>query len=513
MSSVRGKYTSIPTFGLNKRSFGGKGSFFGNRTDTSPDFTETAAQAQNAQPQSNFSIPTAAVTPAPAYLQNPAPQLNGMTGASMNPTGVGYPGQGYAPPTATGAYQVGPRQAFSYSPYPNPYQAYPGNQAMGWNQMPPQPVQQTPVQQPPVQQPQPPVQTRASVQQPMPEQQEPVTARPSRTDGEERHLLALLMLTLLPVTFAIACFFHPFFYVFITLALISAAVLWYKEMGSSGLRTALTVLLSGLVIFGITWMIISDENASYAQNPVQASVPVAAVETSYENDTVDFLTPEPVVTPEPVAEASQAQIQLENFMNLWAQNNPEAMVAYVQPSWVAKQSEPAQALFKLLSNRTATAYEIEEVGGSEADTSRTIVMTATIDKNTGKAASIYRFTVMMVKEGDDWYVNPSSLQSNDEVSTVEEENVVNDSNASGLATMPPRTTVSPAPSADALLYYNPDGGNYYHMDANCSSVKEEYRPLQGSFTYRELKTYMNTLNLQPCLKCGAPTSVLSETSE
>ncbi|MBQ7455553.1 MAG: L,D-transpeptidase family protein, partial [Clostridia bacterium] len=33
---------------------------------------------------------------------------------------------------------------------------------------------------------------------------------------------------------------------------------------------------------------------------------------------------------------------------------------------------------------------------------------------------------------------------------------------------------------DAVLYYNPDGGQYYHANQNCSSIRQRYLPLKGS---------------------------------
>ncbi len=43
----------------------------------------------------------------------------------------------------------------------------------------------------------------------------------------------------------------------------------------------------------------------------------------------------------------------------------------------------------------------------------------------------------------------------------------------------------PYPDDEMLLYYNPTGGQYYHADEYCSSVKSKYLPLTA-FTYGEL---------------------------
>ena len=46
----------------------------------------------------------------------------------------------------------------------------------------------------------------------------------------------------------------------------------------------------------------------------------------------------------------------------------------------------------------------------------------------------------------------------------------------------------PYPDEGTPLYYNPQGGQYYHADAECNGVKERYRPLTG-FTYGELEEH------------------------
>ena len=60
-----------------------------------------------------------------------------------------------------------------------------------------------------------------------------------------------------------------------------------------------------------------------------------------------------------------------------------------------------------------------------------------------------------------------------------------------------------AVTADTVLYYEPSGGEYYHLDQNCKSVHPKYLPLQGTFLYSELgdKPYCD---LKTCKVCGAP---------
>ncbi len=64
-------------------------------------------------------------------------------------------------------------------------------------------------------------------------------------------------------------------------------------------------------------------------------------------------------------------------------------------------------------------------------------------------------------------------------------------------------------AADTVLYYNPNGGHYYHADQNCSSIKNRFLPLEGSMTYAELDDPAYGA-LTPCKHCNPPTLRMSE---
>ncbi len=63
-----------------------------------------------------------------------------------------------------------------------------------------------------------------------------------------------------------------------------------------------------------------------------------------------------------------------------------------------------------------------------------------------------------------------------------------------------RTRPYPAPD-DYELYYNPNGGQYYHENQNCPSVKSRFLPLTA-FSYGELDTGVFA-KLTPCPKCAS----------
>ncbi|HIU16198.1 MAG TPA: L,D-transpeptidase family protein [Candidatus Ventricola intestinavium] len=59
------------------------------------------------------------------------------------------------------------------------------------------------------------------------------------------------------------------------------------------------------------------------------------------------------------------------------------------------------------------------------------------------------------------------------------------------------------PDPQLQLYRNPNGGSNYHLDANCSGVRDQYLPLTGDFTYGDLNEDPFK-NLTPCPYCAAP---------
>jgi len=59
------------------------------------------------------------------------------------------------------------------------------------------------------------------------------------------------------------------------------------------------------------------------------------------------------------------------------------------------------------------------------------------------------------------------------------------------------------PEDDLMLYFNPNNGQYYHLDQNCASIRDKYLPLKGSLTYAELDEAEH-LKLTPCKSCNPP---------
>jgi len=194
----------------------------------------------------------------------------------------------------------------------------------------------------------------------------------------------------------------------------------------------------------------------------------------------------PAATPD---SRSQAQERLEMFMNSWMNLDYDAMLDYSSPDWKNAQADPAQSIFKIRGTHTPTRYDITYVSGNESDDSRTITMEAFIDRGDGNDPKQYRYEVLMLRVNGQWYVDPASL-----------------STATKIELTPVPTPVhtiipTPTPNPNQVLYYNPDGGTFYHLEKECTSTAKKFLPFKGSFTYSQLGEHPS---LKPCTKCHAP---------
>ena len=319
-------------------------------------------------------------------------------------------------------------------------------------------------------------------------------------------LFGILPLLFIPCIF-VASAFNFLRYLFIILAVTGLSVIWYRQSFTSAMRMTLTIGYLVMSIIVIAMLISGNRDVTRTAGVLAND---SAVQSSVEpSATPDTALLAAQVTASPIEDAgeSEAELRLVTFMDNWQANRIEDMVNLVQPSWATQQDNPASALFTVISNRTPGEYVIEGISGTSADSSRTVTMSAFIDKNNGKDAVRYRFMILMVREGGEWYVDPNSLATND----VASETPSPEPGKEGVSqSLQPRMTVTPIPDPSTRLYYNADGGKYYHADPNCSAVNEKFLPMAG-FLYSELDNAPYNA-LQPCLKCGAPTQSLGSLS-
>ena len=74
--------------------------------------------------------------------------------------------------------------------------------------------------------------------------------------------------------------------------------------------------------------------------------------------------------------------------------------------------------------------------------------------------------------------------------------------AATMAASTKAPTPSPAPDSpysNVKVFYNPDGGKYYHGKSNCPVVSERYWPLK-EFNYTDL----NTQQFKNMIRCTDP---------
>ena len=190
------------------------------------------------------------------------------------------------------------------------------------------------------------------------------------------------------------------------------------------------------------------------------------------------------------------------FLN-WRNDQKDSMLDLCSPEWKAGTDDPGKELFVLLENRTpldfwmGALYIGGEVENVPAGTVWTGEVNTLMDRNNGTEPKECCFSVRMVKAEDgQWYVDPTSLNSSTEPAETAPE----------PGTEAAETAAVPEDDSDLLnmvLFYQPQGGQYYHAAANCPRVHPEFQPLSGMFQYGELN-YDEYKNLQPCEICGAP---------
>lgn len=223
----------------------------------------------------------------------------------------------------------------------------------------------------------------------------------------------------------------------------------------------------------------------FAQNASAGMVGLAAQQQ------VDFQVE---ATPNPGA-ASLAQKRLDQFMSAWMSSNFKEMVSLSLPSWVSSHENPEQAMFFVRGIRMPINYEFQNVSGSDADNTRTVSMIVKMDKSNGQTPRNYLMQVLMMRVNDQWYVDPASLESDQEV---------HDTSVTAVPQVTLAPSITAAPSMQ--LYFNPDGGVLYHKDPNCSRVSPQYLPLSGVFIYSQINDAPYS-HLQPCTDCQAPSRI------
>ena len=316
-------------------------------------------------------------------------------------------------------------------------------------------------------------------------------------------LLQLLLTIALPLFFFISLLARStgIYIAFVLLSSASLAVMWLMSAFVPNARMTLSIIHIAMVMVTLFAIFVSAAPPQAVQPQVNtggvltqegdlASIFGKDSSASISDMAAEDAASQPAGTPNP-GSASLAQQRLEQFMSAWVNLDYQEMVNFSIPSWVSQQNNPNQAMFQVRANRTPLDFTVQEVSGSDADTTRTISMETTISKNNGQAPLKYGMQVLMMRLNDVWYVDPSSLSSSNPVQQQ-------------VASLP-QVTIAPmiTASPNLQLYFNPDGGSLYHTDANCSSARKEFLPFKGSFFYSQLSEAAYA-NLEPCTTCHSP---------
>lgn len=321
--------------------------------------------------------------------------------------------------------------------------------------------------------------------------------------------LAAVLSIGLPVLFLLALLISSNYLkiAFLAATVIAVAAMWVLGAFVRNARSTLTIVYGALaVVIGLA--LFMDSAGLETQNTGKSMADQGALFSSnVDQSALDALlqnaasSTQPEATDAPVAAISAAQERLEQFLAYWAENNIPSMLEICTPSWVSQQDAPQEKLWQLILNRRPLQYQIESVAGSEADSSRTITLKVLIAREGFSEAEMNRMQVLMFRVNDVWYVDPQSLggtvidEEAEQIKQAEDDAYVG-------TTISPTATPTPSDANATILYYNADGGKYYHAMANCPAVNEKYWPLD-EFYYTDLNT-AKFKNLLQCERCGAP---------
>ena len=358
--------------------------------------------------------------------------------------------------------------------------------------------------------------------------------RPKRPKKEWNQLLLMLFFVVLPVFGLLAIFFQPIRWVFMLLTVACLVLMWFVRAFLFPGRMILSAVYGLLMVFTLVTAL----NAQSSRLPKTTS-PFAQVTTTIAPTQVPLYSQ--VVEPTPglvtddgytdsfgsiqgigmaggsedqseqdlgLSDAgasayvptvkTEAEIALENFMEKWRKGIIADMVAHTPPSWREAQADSAQQqlFWKFAQKPLQDWRQMSTPTGTDDSTARTISVEADISYS-GEVRT-YAYDAIALCENGSWYIDPDSLSSGIlQVASTP----TPDPNASPEPT--PEPTPTPTPGPKTKLYYNKDGGSYYHADKNCSKVADEYLPLTGTFKYSELND-SKYKNLKPCDKCNPP---------
>lgn len=331
--------------------------------------------------------------------------------------------------------------------------------------------------------------------------QQPVQNQPPRRFAA----LSVVLTVVLPILFLLSLFManQPLRILFLALTLISVAAMWLFRAFVRSARGTLTIVYLALAIVIGVALLLENQPADKQASSRNMQEQGALFENTDNYSISDYFGRNATPAPTSAVSAgiiSEAQKKLELFMEYWIQGNVKQMLNLCTPSWVARYQNPEQELFQLTSSSRPQSYTVESVSGSDGDSSRTVTMKVVLQTISGQEASVNRMHAILFKVNNTWYVDPQSLGG----TPIDEAAELAALNKPFIgSTIAPTATPVPTTGEGALkVYFNPDGGQYYHAIPNCSRVNERYWPLDA-FYYTDLNS-QQFKNMLPCDVCNAP---------
>lgn len=350
--------------------------------------------------------------------------------------------------------------------------------------------------------------------------------KPKRSKRELNQLMLMVFFVLLPVLGLLAIFFQPMRWLFMAAVVAALAVMWVIHAFLFPGRAILSAVYGLLFIFTLVTALSASGPKTVRQPQVgfYTTPPVAATATPQFNysmmstsvpdgyyDDASALEDDGGFSEDGFGEMpaanidtgvkSGAEIALENFMEKWRKGIIADMVEYTAKSWrdpLGETGAKNQLFWKFQQKPLVDWRQISSPTGTEESTARTITVQADVKYGSNDETRTYEYDAIVLCEDGEWYVDPDSLSTG---VLVQPSTPTPDPNAT--PTPSPAPTPTPTINPKTVLYYNTDGGSYYHADKNCSRVGAKYLPLKGSFKYSELND-AKYKKLQPCESCGAP---------
>lgn len=240
--------------------------------------------------------------------------------------------------------------------------------------------------------------------------------------------------------------------------------------------------------------------AATATPPIQRSSDEGADEKNQAIDSSGTATEIPggTIAMQTSIPSTEAETVMEKYMQMWQAHNYEDMVQYTLPSWQNEQTVPQRQLYWNHSGFTVNSWTITTAAASGQADAITMNVYANLTKRNGQAKEVtMKYEGIVINVNGNWYVDPQSMRSGLEATPtpfpVE----------GAEPSIPPGPTPEPTISPSTQLWYNTDGGIYYHAKEQCSSIDPSYYSKMKSFTFSQLGESAYS-KLQPCTRCGAP---------